>query len=120
MLTIPPHVRVFVSTEPFDMRGSYDSMMGRARRWGLEPTDGSLYVFFSRNRIHAAVLWFDGSGWRILKKRLVKGTFQQLPDLVPGVERVTVDSRVLASLLDGIDLRAPKRRWFRQGSRAAS
>ena len=102
------------------MHGSYDAMIGRARRWGLEPTDGALYVFFSRSRIHVAILWFDGSGWRILKKRLVKGTFQQLPDPAPGVERVTVDSRVLTSLLDGIDLRAPKRRWFRQGSRAVS
>ena len=44
MLTLPRHVRVFVGTEPFDMRGSFDAMAGRVRRLGLEPVDGNLYV----------------------------------------------------------------------------
>lgn len=120
MLTLPRHVRVFVSTEPFNMHGSFDALAGRARRLGFEPTDGNLYVCFSRNRKHIAILWFDGSGWRTMRKRLVKGTFQELPDLDQGADRITVDGRVLASLLDGIDLRAPRRRWFEQRRRAAS
>jgi len=119
VLSLPRNVRVFVSMEPFNMRGSFDSMAGRARRLGLRPVDGNLYLFFSRRRNHAAVLWFDGSGWRLLRKRLERGTFQ-LPDAPEGTDRVTVDARVLASILDGIDLRAPRRRWFdRQRLRAS-
>lgn len=117
MLSIPRHVRVFVATVPFDMRGSFDAMAGRVRRLGLEPVDGNLYVFFSRRRTLAAVLYFDGSGWCLFRKRLERGTFE-IPVVAAGVDRVAVDGRVLASILDGIDLRAPRRRWYdREGAR---
>jgi len=111
VLTLPRHVRVFVATEPFDMRGSFDAMAGRVRRLGLEPIDGNLYVFFSRRRTLAGVLYFDGTGWCLFRKRLEAGTFQ-LPPVPPGRDRVAVDGRVLAAILEGIDLRAPRRRWY--------
>jgi transposase len=111
VLTLPRHVRVFVAMAPFDMRGSFDAMAGRVRLLGLEPVDGNLYLFVSRRRRMAAVLYFDGSGWCLFRKRLEAGTFQ-LPEVGPGCERVAVDVRVLAAILDGIDLRAPRRRWY--------
>jgi transposase len=117
MLTVPRNVRVFVATAPFDMRGSFDAMAGRARRLGLEPSDGSLYVFFSRRRTLAAILYFDGTGWCLFRKRLEAGTFQ-IPDVPDDASRVAVDGRVLASILDGIDLRAPRRRWYGDGRTA--
>ena len=63
MLSLPTGVRVFVATEPLDMRGSFDAMAGRIRRLGLDPVDGALYVFFSRRRTMLAILSFDGSGF---------------------------------------------------------
>lgn len=111
MLTLPRHVRVFVATEPFNMRGSFDAMAGQVRRLGLEPVDGNLYVFLSRRRALAAVLYFDGTGWCAFRKRVETGTFQ-LPHIPPGRDRVAVDGRVLAAMLEGIDLRAPRRRWY--------
>lgn len=92
------------------MRGSFDAMAGRVRRLGLEPVDGNLYVFFSRRRTLAGVLYFDGSGWCLFRKRLETGTFQ-LPAALPGQDRIAVDGRVLAGILEGLDLRAPRRRW---------
>jgi len=119
MLSLPPGVRVFVATTPLDMRGSFDAMAGRVRRLGLEPTDGSLYLFYSRRRTLVAVLYFDGTGWCLFRKRLEVGTFQ-LPEVPDGVDRLAVDGRVLASILDGIDLRAPCRRWYgREHARAS-
>jgi transposase len=118
VLSLSRQVRVFVATLPFDMRGSFDSMAGRVRGLGLEPVDGNLYVFFSRRRTMAAILHFDGSGWCLFRKRLERGTFE-IPQVPLGVDRVVVDGRVLASILDGIDLRAPRRRWYeRAGVRA--
>ncbi|MFM1935862.1 MAG: hypothetical protein RI990_821 [Planctomycetota bacterium] len=111
MLTLPRHVRVFIATEPFNMRGSFDSMTGQVRRLGLDPVDGNLYVFLSRRRTLAAVLYFDGTGWCTFRKRLEVGTFQ-LPPIPAGRDRVAVDGRVLAAMLEGIDLRAPRRRWY--------
>jgi transposase len=118
MLTVPRGVRVFIAVAPLDMRGGLDTMAGRVRRLGLEPVDGGLFVFLSRSRTMAAVFWFDGSGWCCLRKRLVKGTFE-LPAVAQGVERMAVDGRVLNSLLDGIDLRAPRRRWYDRDRLAA-
>jgi transposase len=111
VLTLPRHVRVFVATEPFNMRGSFDAMAGGVRRLGLEPVDGNLYLFFSRRRTLAAVLYFDGTGWCTFRKRLETGTFQ-LPAAPPGCNRVAVDGRVLAAILEGLDLRAPRRTWY--------
>ena len=115
MLSLPPGVRVFVGIEPADMRGSFDAMAGAARRLGLEPVDGNLYCFLNRRRRLCRVLWFDGSGWQLLSKRLERGTFE-LPEVAPGVERVSVDPATLASLLAGIDLKAPRRRWYRRAA----
>jgi transposase len=116
VLTLPARVRVFVAIEPFDMRGSFDRAAGTARRLGLDPLDGAYYVFVSRSRKQVAILHFDGSGWCIFRKRLEVGTFE-LPEVAPGAQRVVVDGRVLASMLAGIDLRAPRRGWYERAER---
>jgi transposase len=119
VLSLPRNVRVFVATAPFDMRGSFDAAAGAARRLGLDPVDGAYYVFLSRRKTQLVILFFDGSGWCLLRKRLEKGTFQ-LPPVADGAARVAVDGRVLASILDGIDLRAPRRRWYDRSAVSAS
>jgi transposase len=103
--------RVFVARDPVDMRGSFDALAGRVRALDLDPLDGHLYVFFSRRRHMVAVLAFDRTGWCLFRKRLARGTFE-LPAMSAGATRVTVDGRVLGALLGGLDLRAPRRRWY--------
>ena len=76
MLGLTPTVRVFVAAEPVDMRGSFNALAGAARRLGFDPLDGHLYVFVNRRRQLAKVLWFDGSGYCVLAKRLERGTFR--------------------------------------------
>lgn len=115
MLSLPPSVRVFLATEPLDMRGSFDALAGAVRRLGLDPVDGHLYLFMNRRRRLAKVLWFDRSGWCILSKRLERGSFQ-LPTISPGTSQVAVDGATLASLLAGIDFTAARRRWYRRPS----
>ena len=97
------------------MQGSFDALSGAVRRLGLDPLDGHLYVMLNRRRHIAKVLWFDGSGWMLLSKRLEKGTFQ-LPEVPPGATQIGVDRATLTALLEGIDLRASRRRWFRRAS----
>jgi len=105
-------LRIFVGLEPVDMRGSFNSLAGVARRLGLEPTDGNLYLFFNRRRRLCKMVWFDGTGWCLFSKRLVRGTFE-LPDASEGVDKVAVEESTLVSLLEGIDLQARRRRWYR-------
>lgn len=113
MLTLPPTVRVFVAVEPLDMRGSFDSLAGAVRRLGLDPVDGHLYLFLNKRRRIAKALWFDGSGWCVLAKRLETGSFQR-PRLEDGQTRVTIDGAAFASLLAGIDFTAARRGWYRR------
>jgi transposase len=115
MLTVGPGVRVFVGIEPVDMRGSFDSLAGAARRLGLDPVDGHLYLFLNRRRRLCKMVWFDGSGWCLYSKRLEAGSVE-LPGVGPGVDRVAIDSTALSSLLAGIELTAPRRRWYRRAA----
>ena len=113
MLSWPPSVRVFVVVEGLNMHGSFDALAGAVRSLGLDPVDGHVYVFFNRRRRIAKALWFDGSGWCVLAKRLEAGTFQ-LPHLVGDERQVQVDGTALASLLAGIDFTAARRGWYRR------
>jgi transposase len=113
VLSLPPTVRVFVAVEPLDMRGSFDSLAGAVRRLGLDPIDGHLYLFLNKRRRIAKALWFDGSGWCVLAKRLETGSFQ-LPTHAGPDSKVQIDGGTFASLLAGIDFTASRRGWFRR------
>lgn len=112
MLSLPPSVRVFVAVEPIDMRGSFDALAGAVRRLGLDPVNGHLYLFLNKRRRLAKALWFDGSGWCVLAKRLEAGSFQ-LPLLPTGATQVQIDGTAFAALLAGIDFTAARRGWYR-------
>lgn len=113
MLSLAPTVRVFIAVEPVDMRGSFDALAGAVRRLGLDPVDGHLYLFLNKRRRLAKALWFDGSGWCVLAKRLEAGSFQ-LPPFAESDVRVEVDGTTLAALLAGLDFTAARRGWFRR------
>lgn len=115
MLSWPQSVRVFVVVEALNMHGSFDALAGAVRGLGLDPVDGHVYLFFNRRRRIAKALWFDGSGWCVLAKRLEAGTFQ-LPPLVGDERQVQVDGTALASLLAGIDFTAARRGWYRRSA----
>lgn len=115
MLSLAPAVRVFIASEPLDMRGSFDALAGAVRRLGLEPVDGHLYLFLNKRRRLAKALWFDGSGWCVLAKRLEAGSFQ-LPPFDGSDTRVEVDGSTFAAIIAGIDFTAARRGWFRRAS----
>ena len=119
MLNLPPSVRIFVAIEPVDMRGSFNALAGHVRRLHSEPLDGHLYFFLNRKKTLMKILWWDTNGFSIWSKRLSKGTFQ-LPMSVPGADKIQVGSRDLAMILQGIDLRAPRRRRYRRNTAAGS
>lgn len=113
MLSLPPTVRVFVAVAPLDMRGSFDALAGAVRRLGLDPVDGHLYLFLNKRRRLAKAIWFDGSGWCVLAKRLEAGSFQ-LPPFDGDKPQVSIDGSTFASLLAGIDFTAARRGWYRR------
>lgn len=113
MLSLPPTVRVFVAVEPIDMRGSFDALAGAVRRLELEPVDGHLYLFLNKRRRIAKALWFDGSGWCVLAKRLEAGSFQ-VPPFGESQAQVQVDGATFTSILAGLDFTAARQGWYRR------
>jgi len=116
VLSLPASLRVFVAVEALDMRGSFDALAGAVRRLGLDPVDGHLYLFLNKRRRLAKVLWFDGSGWCVLAKRLEAGTFQ-VPVVTGDQQQVQIDGSAFSSLLAGIDFTASRRGWYRRNQR---
>lgn len=113
MLSLPPTVRIFLSTQPADMRRSFDGLAAMVRESLREdPLSGHLYVFRNKREDRVKILYWDRSGFAIWYKRLEAGTFR-FP--TSNESRVRVDAAELALLLEGIDLgRAKRRKRFRR------
>jgi transposase len=104
---------VFVATGPIDLRSSFDRLAGIVRdHLGADPRAGALFVFHNRARTHLKLLWADTSGYCIFYKRLDRGAYRIPLAVPPGATHVTITTRELAALLEGIDhelLRAARR-----------
>jgi transposase len=69
-------VAVYAFDEPCDMRKSFDTLSALvAEKMKHDLFTGHLFLFVSKNRKRAKVLYFDGTGLCLLAKRLEKGRF---------------------------------------------
>ena len=109
-------VRVFLCSQPTDMRKSFDGLVGMVREYlGQDPLSGHLFLFLNRRRDRVKILFWERDGLVIWYKRLEAGTFQQLDPAAcagrrfgdAGIELTTTE---LALLLTGVDLASAKRR----------
>jgi len=110
ILNLPPSVRLYVCTEPTDMRKSFDGLAALVEH-GLreDPLSGHLFCFFNRRADRAKILWYDHSGYALYAKRLERGRFR-LPAAKPGERSLPLRAAELALILEGIDLRGAKHR----------
>jgi len=61
------------------MRGSYDSLFKRAKVvLDKDPFSGHLFLFINRSRTSCKCLYFDGTGFVIVAKRLERGQFSRI------------------------------------------
>lgn len=109
MLTVGPKTRVFICTDPVDMRKSWGGLCGIVTsRLGSDPLSGDLFVFANRRRTLMKILYWDRDGLAIWQKRLERGTFE-----MPAVSdrgRVEMTSVELAMLIGGVQLADRKHR----------
>jgi transposase len=71
-------MRVFVCKIPADMRGSFDSLYKKTKDIiGLDPRSGHMFLFLNKNRNRVKVLYYDGTGFVIIAKRLDRGVFSK-------------------------------------------
>lgn len=110
MLTLPSSVRVYMATEPTDMRRSFDRLAATVEgSFGFDVTQGHLFVFINRRGDQVKCLFWDRSGLCILMKRLEIGTFKRVCDAASGALHVEIDAAELSLMLEGIDLKDAKR-----------
>jgi transposase len=70
--------KVWIFAEPVDMRNGYNGLYGLCRSCGFDVMRGDLYLFVSRDRQQCKVLYWDGTGRRILMKRMEKNLFAKI------------------------------------------
>ena len=96
-------LRVFVYGEAIDMRAGFSKLHALViEKMKANLFEGNLFVFLGKNPRRVKVLLFDGSGLRLMVKRLDRGTFMKVSDLFE-IPEITEDE--LERLLDGVNLR---------------
>ena len=109
MLTLPASVRVHLAAEPIDLRRGHDGLVAIVRNdWKMNPYEGHLFVFLGRRLDRVKILVWDRNGFVLYYKRLSQGRFR-MPKIPSGAERVEMDAKLLAMLLDGVDVKYVKR-----------
>lgn len=79
MIALNRRTKIFVCKEATDMRASYDSLYARAREvLKKDPRSGHLFLFVNRERTSCKALYYDGTGFVILSKRLERGRFSRI------------------------------------------
>jgi len=99
MRSVSEQAPVFVFTGVMDMRMGVDRLAETIRTFQLKPTDGSYYVFFSRQRNRVRIFYWEADGYALWTKRLEAGAYRV--EKRDGVERLTAVD--LYALLSGTD-----------------
>jgi transposase len=104
VLSVSPTTKVYLSTEPVDLRRGHDGLVALVgKTLSLDPYSGHLFVFVGRRVDRIKVLFWDRGGFVLYYKRLAKGRFR-MPHIRAGADRVLLDGTELAMLLGGFEV----------------
>jgi len=102
MLSFPSAVRIYMCSEPADMRRSFDRLAVMVRDIiGADPLSGHVFVFRSRRGDRIKLLYWDRDGFALWYKRLEKGMFSWPSTMSSDNE---IDRRYLSMMLEGVDI----------------
>ena len=82
MIALNRRTKIFVCKEPTDMRASYDSLFGKAKKvLNKDPFSGHMFLFINKRRTSIKCLYYDGTGLVLICKRMEKGVFSKINPL---------------------------------------
>jgi transposase len=113
VLTLPSSVRIYLATEPVDLRKGFEGLGAIVQsQWSMDLFAGHLFVFVGRRRDRCKILFWDRGGLVIYFKRLEKGSFR-LPRRAADGKSLEMSPTELAMLLDGLNFGGVKKpaRW---------
>lgn len=103
MITFNRRTKIYVSKEATDMRASYDTLYSKAKEvLGQDPFSGHLFLFINRSRTSIKCLYYDGTGFVIVAKRMEKGVFSRINPYHRG--EIVLTEAEFALFFEGADL----------------
>ncbi len=103
MISFNRRTKIFVSKEPADMRASYDTLFSKAKNiLNQDPFSGHLFLFINSKRTSVKCLFYDGTGFVIIAKRMEKGLFSRINPMYKG--EVVMTAAEFALFFEGADL----------------
>jgi transposase len=109
MLSFSGSLKIFLASEPCDLRKGFNGLYGMvSERLGEDPRGGALFVFSNRRHSRIKVLYFDGTGLWVLTKRLEKGTFSWPRSTQGQTGKLKLTPEAFGLLTDGVDFRGAR------------
>lgn len=103
MISFNRMTKVFVCKESTDMRASYDTLFSKVKGvLNQDPYTGHLFVFINSRRTSIKCLFWDGTGFVLLCKRLSEGLFHKINPLHKG--EVILSPAEFALFFEGANL----------------
>jgi transposase len=96
-------LKIYVATRPVDFRRGIDGLAVTVQEMlGLDPYDGTAFVFRAKRADRIKILVWDGTGLMLVHKRL-EGCKFVWPQVRDGVMRIS--PAMFAALFEGLDWR---------------
>ena len=112
MITLTPHMRLFIGIDPIDFRCGIDKLQIISENLSFESAlTGTVFVFRNSLKTAVKILVYDGHGFWLIQRRLSTGKFRWWPKNKD--EQQEVDSYVLIAILQGQDLPIRQEHWKR-------
>jgi transposase len=85
------------------MRASYDTLFSKAKGvLNQDPFSGHLFLFISKRRTSIKCLFYDGTGFVIVAKRMERGVFSRINPMLQG--ELVLTAAEFALFFEGADL----------------
>jgi transposase len=103
MISLPPGTKVFLACCPIDLRNGFNGLAAKAQQMvGGDPFSNHLFLFRGKRGDYLKALYWDGSGFWLLAKRLEQGQFVW-PPVVDGT--MTLTPAQFSVLVEAMDWR---------------
>lgn len=110
MLGFNSQQRYYLHVDPVDMRKGLHSLCGIVRNeLESEPTDGNVYIFFSKSYQTVKLLVWDKDGFVVYGKWLARGKYERISAAITE-NKYELTYHHLVMLLSGVSLIGAKQR----------
>lgn len=112
MFNISESDRIVIARHATDMRMGIYCLCGQVRQAGLDPSDGSVYIFVGKSRKVMKILHWEFGGYTMYYKRLEAGRFHPHIFLPCAIGFRSLPWSELVLLIEGISPKVARRRRY--------